>query len=103
MTRNLLRRVLTWCVVAILLLPALLAVVLGLGALLAALGDAPAAAVCGRVSLGLGVLLVVVLLATTATSGLALLAPPPRDRRGRRRRRRRPRQADRSERMPGPP
>lgn len=90
MKRNLLRRVLTWCVLAILLLPALLAVVLGLGALLGALGDASAATVCGRVALGLGVLLVVAVLATTATSALALIAPPPRGR-GPRRRRHRPR------------
>ena len=87
MRRNVLRRGLTWCVVALLLLPIVLVVVLGLGGLLAALGDGAAAAVCSRVALGLGVLLVVAIVATTAVNSLALLTAPGRPRRGRRRRR----------------
>lgn len=92
MNRDVLRRWLAWCVVAVLVLPAGLAVVLGLGGLLAALGDAAAAAACGRVALGLGVLFVTAVVATTACNALAILAPPRRrrPRRGRRRPRRGP-------------
>lgn len=85
MKRKILRRGLTWGVVAILLGPLLIAVVLGLGALLAALGDTSAAAVCGRVALALGVVLVTAVVATTACNALAVLARPPRRRRKRRR------------------
>jgi hypothetical protein len=87
MNRKTLRRGLTWCVVAILLGPLLIAVVLGLGALLTALGDTAAAAVCGRVALVLGVMLRTGVGATTADTALAMLAPPPRRRPKRRRRR----------------
>lgn len=90
MKRNDLRRALTGCVATILLLPLLIAVVVGLGALLGALGDAAAAAVCGRVALALGALLVTAIGAATAVNALALLAPPPHRRPGRRVRRRRP-------------
>lgn len=92
MNRNVLRRGLAWCFVAIVLVPLALAVVLGLGGLLAALGDEAGAAVCGRVALVLGVLLVVVAVATTAANALAFLLPR---RRRRRRRRRRPAPPDR--------
>lgn len=88
MNRKVVRRGLAWCVVALVLVPLSLAVVLGLGALLAALGDTTGAAVCGRVGLGLGVALVVVAVATTAANALALLAAPRRRRRRRTRRRR---------------
>lgn len=84
MNRNVLRRILARCVVALLLAPATLAVVLGLGGLLGALGDEVAATACTRVALALGVVLVVTVVATSATTALVLLAPPPR--RGRRRR-----------------
>ena len=70
-----LRRGLAWCLVAVVLVPVALAVVLGLGGLLGALGDAAAAAACGRIALGLGVVFVVALVATTATS--ASNRPPP--------------------------
>lgn len=86
MNRNVLRRVLVRCVVVLLLAPVTLAVVLGLGGLLGALGDEVAATACARVALGLGTILVVTIVATTATTALVLLAPPPR--RGRRRHRR---------------
>jgi len=98
MNRQHLRRGLTWGVVAILLGPLLIAVVLGLGALLAALGDASAAAVCGRVALVLGVVVVTAVVATTAVSALAILARPPRRRRKRRRRSR----GETIERLAGP-
>lgn len=85
MNRNVLRRILARCVVALLLAPAALAVVLGLGGLLGALGDDVAAMACARVALALGVVLVLAVVATSATTALVLLAPPP-PRRGRRRR-----------------
>jgi len=90
MNRHVLTRGLTWCVVAIILLPVLLAVVLGLGGLLAALGDSVAAAACGRVALALGVLLVAAVIGTTVVNALTLLAPPRRRRRRPARRRRPP-------------
>lgn len=99
MNRKTLRRGLAWCVVAILLVPLVIAVVLGLGALLAALGDAAAAAVCGRIALGLGVVLVTAIAATTAVTALAVLAPPPRRPR---KRRRRGREAEPVDRLTGP-
>lgn len=87
MNRNLLRRGLARCLVAVLLLPVGLVVVIGLGGLLAALGDGAGAAVCQRVALGLGVLLATAVVAATACNALAILAPPRRlpRRRGRRR------------------
>ena len=95
MNRKVLRRGLAWCVVALVLVPLALAVVLGLGGLLAALGDEAGAAACSRVSRALGVLLVVVALATTAANALAFLLPP--------RRRRRRRRAPPPERLTGAP
>lgn len=89
MNRQPLRRLLVWCVVGILLGPALIAVVAGLGALLRALGDAAAAAVCGRIALALGVIVLVTVMATTAVNAMLLLAGPPVRRGGRRRWRRR--------------
>lgn len=88
MPRPALKTALTWCVAATLLLPMLLAAVVGLGGLLAAVGDTAAAGVCRGVALAVGVVWLVVIVATTATTALALLdvGPPPRlD--GRRRRR----------------
>ncbi len=87
MNRKLLERWLTSCLIAVVVLPVSLAVLLGLGSLLGALGDAGGAAICGRVALGAGVLFVVALVATTAASALTVLTPP-RHRRPRRRRRR---------------
>ncbi len=82
------RRGLTCGLVSIVLLPVAIVVVLALGGLLRALGDAAAAAVCTGVALGLGVAFVVALVATSVASALAIL-DPPRPRRRRRRRGRR--------------
>lgn len=90
MNRNLLRRGLARCLVAVLLLPVALVVVIGLGGLLAALGDGAGAAVCQRVALGLGALFATAVVAATACNALALLAPPRRRPRRRGRRRTRP-------------
>lgn len=69
---------------AALLLPAVVAVVLGLSGLLAALGDEAAARVCGRVGLALGMLWILALMATSVTTAIAVIAAPPRRRRRRR-------------------
>lgn len=94
MNRRRLRRGLTWGLVATLLVPVMLAVVLGLGGLLAAVGDAAGAQVCGRVGVVLGAVWVTAVVATVAATAAAVLAAaPPRrrpagpPRRGRRRRR----------------
>jgi hypothetical protein len=84
--------------VATLLLPVLLAVVLGLGALLGSLGDASGAVACGRIGLGLGVAWLMAIVATVAVTACVALVqgprrphgPPPRPA-GRRRRRRKER------------
>ena len=102
MNRNLLRRGLARCLFAVLVLPVALAVVIGLGGLLAALGDGAGAAVCVRVSLALGALFVIAVVAATTCNALAILAPPARRRRHRRPRRR-PRAATVSDHHGGPP
>lgn len=71
--RDILRRLLSWGVVSTLLLPVVLAVVLGLGALLGALGDGAGAAACGRLGLVVGAAWIVALAATSAACGIALL------------------------------
>jgi hypothetical protein len=71
--REILRRLLVWGVVSTLLLPVVLAVVLGLGALLGALGDVAGAAACGRLGLVVGGAWIVALAATSAASGIAVL------------------------------
>jgi hypothetical protein len=87
------RRGLIWGLAATLLLPLVLVVTLGTAALLAAVGDDAAAAVCRWIALPLGVLWAAAIAATTALSAtahlahLAHLARPGR-RRGRRRLRR---------------
>lgn len=86
------RTALIWGVAATLLLPVVLAVVLGLGSLLHAVGDAAGARACGRVALGAGAAWLVAVVSTTAISALALLErgvdpPSVRRRRGRRPRR----------------
>lgn len=67
------RRLLAWSVTAGLLLPIALTLVLGLGSLLAALGDSAAATACGRLALALGVAWLTAVVATTLTSGLVAL------------------------------
>ena len=85
-------RGLTLGLAAAVLLPIVLAVTLGTGSLLAAVGDTSAAAVCRRVALAIGMLWVVSLVATTVLSALLTLAGPRRPRAGLRRRPRRLRQ-----------
>lgn len=90
--RRFLRRTLLRGVTASLVLPILLAIVLGLGALLASLGDRVGAAICVRVAQGVGVLWLLAVVATALAAGIAALddAPPRRGRcgpRGRRHRR----------------
>jgi len=50
-----------------------IAVVLGLGALLSSLGDEAGAAACGRVGLGIGVAWFLALAATATASGIVVL------------------------------
>lgn len=68
-------------VTASLLLPIVVAVVTGLGVLLKAVGDGPAANVCGRVALIAGVCWLVAIITTAVASGAALLDDrmPPTD------------------------
>jgi hypothetical protein len=77
------RRLLAWSVTASLLLPIALTLVLGLGSLLAALGDAAAATACGRLTLALGVAWLTAVVATTVASGLMTLGNAERDERRR--------------------
>jgi hypothetical protein len=89
------RRALAWGLAATLLLPIVLVVTLGTGALLATVGDDAAAAVCRWIALPLGVLWGAAIASTTALSAVSQLAPPARRpgprRRVRRRRLQRPR------------
>jgi hypothetical protein len=86
------RRSLLWGLAATVLLPIVLAVVLGLGALLAGLDDAAGAAACGRIGLVVGVIWLTAVVVTTAVNAVATLERhrpgrqrrPPGDRRRRR-------------------
>jgi hypothetical protein len=71
--RDLVRRLLAWGVLLTLLLPMVIAVVLGLGALLSSLGDETGAAACGRVGLVIGVAWFLALAATATASGIMTL------------------------------
>jgi hypothetical protein len=71
--RELIRRLLAWGVLLTLLLPMVIAVVLGLGALLSSLGDEAGAAACGRVGLVIGAAWFLALAATATTSGIMTL------------------------------
>jgi hypothetical protein len=73
MSRNHLRRPLAWCLAATILLPALLALLLGLGRLLAALGDASGARACDRIALLAAVLWAVAVVATTIVNAALLV------------------------------
>ena len=79
--RGIIRRLLLAGVTASLLLPIVVAVVTGLGVLLRAVGDDPAATVCGRVALIAGVCWLVAIITTAVASGAALLddRPAPTD------------------------
>jgi hypothetical protein len=80
-----LRRWLITSLAGTLLLPIVLAVTLGTAAVLAAVGDATAAAACRWVALGLGMLWAVTVVATAAGAGLVALTRQDERWRGRRR------------------
>ena len=67
------RRLLAWGVLLAVLLPMVIAVVLGLGALLFSLGDKAGAAACGRIALVIGVAWFLSLAATATASGIMTL------------------------------
>jgi hypothetical protein len=84
MHRDPIRRGLVWGLAATLLLPMVIAVMLGTAAVLGAVGDSTAAAVCRWATLPLAILWGVAIAATTALSAACQLAgrhPPPRRRR----------------------
>jgi hypothetical protein len=96
MTRDGLQRLLAWGVVAALLLPVLLVVLLGLAALLDALGDHGGALACSRGAIVGGVAWIAALVVTVAVNAMLTLSGPGvvpasggrrREGRGRRRRR----------------
>ncbi len=68
------RRALSWGIVSSLLLPILALVVIGLGALLAALGDNVGARFCGRIALFSAVVWLLAVVATAVLAGIASLA-----------------------------
>jgi hypothetical protein len=68
------RRALMWGIVSSLLLPILALVVIGLGALLAALGDDIGARFCGRVAVLAAVVWLLAVVATAVLAGIAGLA-----------------------------
>ena len=88
--RSVFRRILFFGVGCSLLLPIALLVVIGLGFLLASVGDQVGGAVCSRIALVLGVVWLVAVIATAVASGAAALdggmRPGGRPRRGHRRR-----------------
>jgi len=67
------RRLLAWGVLLAVMLPMVIAVVLGLGALLFSLGDKAGAAACGRIGLVIGVAWFLALAATATASGIMTL------------------------------
>ena len=85
------RRSLAYGLVAMLLLPVVLAIVLGLGGLLSALGDASGAAICLRTALVIAVLWLTSIVATVAGTAAVQIGhgtrPPLPPRRRRRKRR----------------
>jgi hypothetical protein len=76
MMRGSVRRFLLWCVMMSLLLPIALAVIVGLGALLAAVGDQAGAAACGRVCLVIGVGWIVAVAGTATAAGILVVEGP---------------------------
>lgn len=94
MHHSLPRRLLSWSLGATLLLPVMLTLSFGLGALLRKLGDAEAATACGWIALVLGIAWLTALVVTTVAGGIVTLLHEPVGRPLRRRRRRRP-EADR--------
>lgn len=92
MRRRGLDRLLAAALLAGVLVPILLALLLGLGGLLRGLGDEVGAVVCGRIGIGLGLAWAAALAAATLLNGIIALDRPrrrvPRDRRRRLRRHR---------------
>jgi len=88
--RSVFRRILVVGVGCSLLLPIAMLVVIGLGFLLASVGDEAGGAVCSRTALVVGVIWLVAVIATAVASGVAALddgtRPGGRPRRGHRRR-----------------
>lgn len=76
-TRGIIRRLLVAGVIGSVLLPIVLAVVIGLGVLLQAVGDATGGRVCGRAALAVGVCWLVAIITTAVASGAALLDDRP--------------------------
>lgn len=72
-TRGIIRRLLLAGVAGSVLLPIVLAVVIGLGVLLQAVGDVAGGRVCGRAALVVGVCWLVAIITTAVASGAALL------------------------------
>lgn len=75
--RESLRRFLLWAVLLSLLLPVALAVVIGLGALLSAVGDKAGALACGRVCLVVGAAWLTALAGTATVTGMLAVEGPP--------------------------
>jgi len=82
--RGIIRRMLLAGVASALLLPIVLAVVIGLGVLLRAVGDGAGGVACGRIALVVGAGWVVAVITTAVASGAALLdeRSPPADQDG---------------------
>lgn len=76
-----LRRLLVVGLVGTVLLPVLIAIVAGLGGLLGALGDGPAARACGWIALVTGAVWLATTVATTVLSAAAVLVGPAREHR----------------------
>lgn len=75
--RGELRRLLAWGVIAGVLLPVVLAIVVGLGTLLTSLGDEFGGAVCRRAALAVGVAWTVAVVSAALTSSLIVLGESP--------------------------
>lgn len=71
--RGELRRLLAWGVIAAVLLPVVLAIVVGLGTLLSSLGDEAGGAVCRRAALVVGVAWIVSVVSAALTSSIIVL------------------------------
>ena len=80
--RGVLRQFLVCGVVSVLLLPVTLGVVLGLGALLASLGDDAGAVACNRAALVIGIIWIVSVVATAVTSSIIVLESSDREPQG---------------------
>jgi hypothetical protein len=89
--RRVLRQLLIAGLVGTVLLPVFIAIVAGLGGLLGALGDGPAARACGWIAVVTGAVWLATTVATTMLSAAAVLAGPIREPRPPRRPRRRAR------------